>query len=612
MDLYDKRRVAVLPFVNISPDPSDEYLADGLTEELITVLSQISGLQVIARTTMMQYKGTNKKISTIGSELMVGTVFEGSVRKVLNKIRVTVQLIDVASEAHLWSKIYEKELGDLFAIQSDVSSNVAESLTVSLSQFEREILPERGTTDLIAYTQFLKGREILRTWTTETTVKEAIDLFESVIRREPNFARAYLGVAECHLRLGDSGDTPQMESVEVAKKFLEKALLIDDKLAEAHSLLSIVMFEEDHDDLAESEAKKAIELNPSLPDAYLRLSTIKIIRGDITGALKLAETAYRLDPLEKTVVARLGFLYFCAGQEKEALMHWSKTLGINPHPTYCVMAMYYLYKGEKQKAEETISKLQKMNIARDFFTLMLSGYLAATLGQRVKALDIIAMLKKESYEGNINLNYVGYIYYALGDYDAFFDCMFRSAKAHTFPGTVLRSPLFAKIKDDPRFDEMYKKSDQAGASTAIPLKKGRQRLIHYNDLQSGEFVSKIDEGLVIGELSFTFASEKTKLLFNYLVNSFISDYMARKYVSEKSGWRGLVQAANELKVSASIFYGKEGGFSPIVNELIRKGFAEARVFPGERGRGGEVTRFRIAYEREPISEYVKMKIRSAR
>lgn len=604
LDSNQRQRVAVLPFVSMSPDPNDEYFADGLTEELITSLSHVHGLQVIARTTMMQYKGADKHVSTIGDELMVGTVLEGSVRKALNKIRVTVQIIDVASEAHLWSNIYDRELDDIFAIQSDISANVVDSLPVNLTRSESEKIAEKGTTDLTAYTQFLQGNELAHE-RSETSQRKALSLFESATLRQPTFARAYLGIAECHLRLANLGVTSFFESVQTAKRMIQKAIAIDDKLAEAHSMLSRIMRGEDAYDIGESESRKAIELNPSLPDAYLNLAMIKGTRGDVSDAVKLLETAYRLDPLERTVVTSLGLLYFYSGRETEALEHWKRTVRLVPFRTYCFMTEYYFYKGETEKAKETIAKLEELN-PTDFVTIMWKGYLAAVLGEKEKALEIIEKFRNSSREGSAVINMIGSIYFGLGDYDAFFNCLFSSLESHSLPAIELRSPLFAHVREDPRFHEIYKKL--LGTKTT----QANETIIENYNLQQSKLITPaMDKATSASkEISFSFASERTKLLFDYLVSSYVSDYMARKYASEKSGWRGLVQAANELKVSASIFYGKEGGFSPAVNELIRKGLVEARIFPGERGRGGEVTRLRIAYEKEPITEYVKTRIRN--
>jgi adenylate cyclase len=599
MDSYDKQRVAVLPFVNISPDPNDEYFADGLTEELITALSHVHGLQVIARTTMMQYKGANKHVSTIGNELMVGTVLEGSIRKAMNKIRVTVQMIDVSSEAHLWSNIYDRELNDIFAIQSDISSNVIDSLPVHLTRSETEKLAEKETTDLSAYTDFLKAKKLIYE-RSEPSLKQALELFQNATKKQPNFARAYLGIAEAHLRLANQGVTPFFESVEIAKKMLGKAIAIDDRLADAHSMISRISRGEDVYDLAESEARKAIEFNPSLPDAYLNLAMIRGTQGNLDDAVKLLETAYRLDPLEKTVISSLGLMYFYAGKEKEALEHWNKTIRFVPYRTNCFLTEYYILKGEYEKAEETIAKLREINPA-DFFTTMWTGYLAAVRGEREKALEIIAKLRESSREGSMVINIIGFIYYALGNLDGFFDSLNRSLKLHTFPAIELRSPLFAQIRDDPRYRKVYEELLRTASGS-----KAQDVAIISNKQEIAATQTSAKE------VSFSFASDKAKLLFDYLVRSYIEDYMTRKYASEKSGWRGLVQAANDLKVGSSIFYGKEGGggFSPAVNELIRKGFVEARIFPGERGRGGEVTRLRVAYEKEPITDYVRTKIRS--
>ncbi len=212
----DKHRIAVLPFANISPDPNDEYFADGLTEELISKLSLVSGLEVIARTSVMSYKKKEKKVSEIGRELGAGTLVEGSVRKAGNKIRVSVQLVSANTEGHLWSSVYDKDFDDIFAIQSDIASNVAESIPVSITRTRTSFPEGKDTKNTRSYSHFLKARQLLHEGT-EGLLRKALMLFEKSIELDPLFARAYVGLADCYLRLGNNGYDPMMESIENAR-----------------------------------------------------------------------------------------------------------------------------------------------------------------------------------------------------------------------------------------------------------------------------------------------------------------------------------------------------------------------------------------------------------
>jgi len=263
----DKLRIAVLPMKNMSPDPNDEYFADGMTEELIDRLSQVKSLKVIARTSVMNYKKKEKNVSEIAKELSVGSVVEGSVRKAGNRVRVTVQLINAGTEEHVWSSHYDKNLDDIFAVQSEIAEKVAGELKTQLLDSEKRTLQKKPTENTEAYTYFLQGRELLREVSIDTT-ERAISLFEKAIELDPKFARAYVGAAECHSYLSNVGKEPFDVSHSTARQLLERALNLDSNLAEAHAVLSVLLFDEDDVLGSEAEARKALELNPSLPDAY--------------------------------------------------------------------------------------------------------------------------------------------------------------------------------------------------------------------------------------------------------------------------------------------------------------------------------------------------------
>ncbi len=450
---HDRHRIAILPLANISYDRNDEYFADGLTEELIDMLSQVKGLEVIARTSVMSYKKTDKKISEIGKELRVGSIIEGSVRKAGDKIRVSVDLIDVNSEGRLWSSRYDKNLDDIFAIQSDIAARVGGSVSATLDANKILKVTGRETNDMIAYTSFLQARELLHQ-TAESALKNALNQFERAIERDPDFARANVGVAQANHALASHGYIPFYRAIENARASLARALEINEELAEAHSTLSAVEIMDDKLRTAESEAHRAIEINPNLADAYSSLAGIKTAQGDLTASIELREKAYLLDPLEPWNATSLGDEYFWAGREKEALDIWSATVKFAPYITYDSMIDYYLSKGNYEKASEAVDILQKLdsdNPESDFWT----GYLAALKGDTNKAKQKIEVLEKSSKEGAVTINAIALIYNALDDLDAFFAQMRRSLEAHTITmGMVRYSPLLSKARADPRMREL--------------------------------------------------------------------------------------------------------------------------------------------------------------
>ncbi len=276
----DKTRLAVHPFANISPDPSDEYFADGLTEELIAILSLVPGLKVIARTSVTGYKKTEKKVAAIGRELDVGTVVEGSVRGAANRIRVTVQVIDVGTQEHLWTATYDDDLNDIFAVQQEIATKVATALPKGLVHPVAK-LPElgkpRGTE---AYLSYLQGQALL--WNpNEKSLREALQNFQSAVEVDPTFARGYAGLAQAYINLGYAGFLTWTGAIELGKASAERAAKLDPDLPDAHILLAQLAYMAD-DPIAVQlrEVTKALELNPSSAEAHSVLSSLAgLLRG---------------------------------------------------------------------------------------------------------------------------------------------------------------------------------------------------------------------------------------------------------------------------------------------------------------------------------------------
>jgi TolB-like protein/Flp pilus assembly protein TadD len=449
----DERRVAVLPFANMSPDPNDEYFADGMTEELIDRLAQVKSLKVIARTSVMSYKKKEKKASEIAKELSVGSLVEGSVRKAGNRVRVTVQLINTGTEEHLWSSHYDKNLDDIFAVQSEIAEKVAGELKTQLLDSEKITLGKKPTENTEAYTYFLRGRELARE-ETEPSLRQAVGLFEKAVELDPSFARAYSGLAECYLELANEIYEPYEKSIPKAELFVKKALALDSELAEARAALALIHFLEDDIVGCENEAKRATDLNPSLPEAYRLLSNVASIRGDGDGGIRVLEAAYHLDPVRPRYVERLGQSYFYLGRESEALEFWEKTAQLAPAGTYRNTTEYYLYKGNIEKARELHSMAEKLEPTNPWVTWM-RGFIAAQKGDRETALQAI---RKEDWSGALDLNGLAYVHYALGDLDSYFTYTNRATDQHLLQyWYVMYCPLFAKARADPRYLELVEK-----------------------------------------------------------------------------------------------------------------------------------------------------------
>src|SRR5271165_6013608 len=237
----DRRRVAVLPLVSLTSDPEDEFFSDGLTEEMISTISQIQELRVISRTSIMRFKKSPKGLGEIGRELGVGSVLEGSMRKYGKKIRVTAQLIDVETDEHLWSQNYDRDLSDIFAIQSDIAKNIADSLKIRLIDEEKRRIEKAPTKSSEAHSLYLKGRYF---WNerSESGLKRAIEYFEKAIEKDPDYALSYVGIADCYNVLGEHGYVPMKEAAHKSIGFATKALELDSSLAEAHTSLASSLY----------------------------------------------------------------------------------------------------------------------------------------------------------------------------------------------------------------------------------------------------------------------------------------------------------------------------------------------------------------------------------
>ena len=458
-------RLAVLPFANMSLDASDEYFADGLTDELISRASQIPSLRVIARTSVRRYKGSSKSIRDVGQELDVGVVLEGSVRKAGNRVRITAQLVDTRSEEHLWSSRYDRPLDDIFAIQDDIAGQIATSISVHVSGRRGEARPSMApsspdTHDMEAYADFLHGKKLLGEKGSEATIRQALTFFETAVRRDPQFARARVGVAECQLWLGGEGAIPFVDSVQRSREELAKALEQNDALAEAHSALAGLLLGADDLRGAENEARRAIELNPSLPDPYRWLAQIAAGDGKIDETVRLLEAAQRLDPVDVNILAFLGRAYLYAGREADALAHWERTKSLVSFRTNAHLAEYYLGLPDYAKAEETVHEMERLR-PDSAWTEMYRGFLAARRGNAEGARRAIDRLERRAQSGELTVFLAGFVHFASDERDAFVACMEQAFQLHALPLLELMySRLYEPARSDPRILDLLRRQSE--------------------------------------------------------------------------------------------------------------------------------------------------------
>jgi adenylate cyclase len=392
----DTRRIAILPFVSLSPDPNDEYFADGLTEELIDRVCQVRDLAVIARTSVMNYKGAKKSASQIGKELRAGALVEGSVRKSSNKIRVTAQLIKADTEEHLWSSKYDRDMADVFAVQSDIAENVAQALKIQLLPSERKAVERKPTENTEAFALYLKGRYYWNERTAESQ-KKAAAYFQKAIELDPDFARAYSGLADTYSILGFLHSIPSVEASARAREFISKALEIDDSLAEAYASLGFIGDDEFSVRGSEGYFKKSIELNPSYATARFWYGILLQWMWRFDEAIEQAKRAEELDPLSKSISIALGQTLTYARRYDEAIALLEEKTRADPDlsATHFILGIAYLFSGRYEKAEEEERKAIALQESPQRPTAVLGACLAR-MGRESEARAILAQLKDKA------------------------------------------------------------------------------------------------------------------------------------------------------------------------------------------------------------------------
>jgi adenylate cyclase len=447
-----RERLAVLPFINISPDPNDEYFADGMTEELISKLSEIKGLKVIARTSVMNYKKKDKNVSQIGRELDVGSVIEGSVRKAGSKIRVSVQLVDSKTQEHLWASNYDKELDDIFAIQSDVANKVADSLSAGV--FSRRDVKE--TDDLEAYTAYLRANQLLHEGS-EDNLTQAVSLFEKATSRVPTFSRAYAGLAYAWCELASGGYVDFGVGAEKAEAAARSSLETGPERAESHAAMANVHYMLDRYPESTAEAERALQINPNLSEAYASLGVNYSSLGKVDDALRAFQKAYALDPLSRWPGNYVAYILAMTRRVNEAVDILERLRDLHPsHPrSYVTIAECYIMAGEYQKAQGMLDRAR--TIAPNDNTLRIGqGVLYALTGRGEEAKEEESEIEKGSVR-SARLYGRLFIEAAMGNLDEAFDALMQSAELHSWPFLIGLNPLFAELRKDPRYQEFKEK-----------------------------------------------------------------------------------------------------------------------------------------------------------
>jgi len=454
----DQKSIAVLPFVNMSADKADEYLSDGMTEELLNVLAQVKGLRVPGRSSSFAFKGRNDEdiFQKVGEQLHVSTVLEGSVRKAGNKLRVTAQLINVADGFHLWSESYDGDMKDIFAFQSSVARRVVEALQVQLGVQEAQVLAKKPTENPEAYRLYLLGRyQFAKATTTGWT--NAMNDYHQAAQLDPAFSLAYCGLADGYG--WDPMLMPGKEAWAKEKELAQKALALDPNLPDAHLSLAVALLSVFDWQGGGSEINRALELNPNLALAYDQSGWLLTARGRFDEAIAAQKKALALDPLSPMMNLDLGHYLVEARRYDDAIGPFRQALELDPNivGAYDHLAWIFLLKGD---AAAAIAEFQKAGQIRDHTpsTDAGLGYAYAISGNRAKAGQILRELQDLAKRRYVAPGVFITIYLGLGEKDKVLDLLDQCYEEQDGICWFLKvNPILDSVRNEPRFQSLLKK-----------------------------------------------------------------------------------------------------------------------------------------------------------
>ncbi len=452
------KSIAVLPFDNLSRDPDNAYFCEGVQDEILTRLAKVADLKVISRTSTQHFKSAPDNLPEIAKQLGVAHILEGSVQKAGEQVRVNVQLINALTDAHLWADTYDRKLTDIFAVESEIAKTIAETLRARLTGSEKSSIAKEPTSNPEAYELYLKGRFF---WNKRNgdDLRKAIDYFNRAIAKDPNYALAYVGVADSYLLLPNYGAVSPVDSIPPARSALKKALALDDSLAEAHASSGLLATVELDLQPAIDELKRAVELKPNYATAHHWLALAWMTVRQFDPAIAEAKRAVALDPLSLIINADFSWLYLCSRRYDEAEAQARKTLEIDPN---FFLAHYYL--GEilqfKGRLTDAIAEYQKaFDLTNDPYPLAALGQARARNGQKDEARKILDRLNQEAKSRFVAPYAKALVLNALGEKAQAIDELERAYRegtgAYLFVITV--DPMVDDLRGDPRFEALAQK-----------------------------------------------------------------------------------------------------------------------------------------------------------
>lgn len=453
--------LAVLPFANLTGDASQDYFSDGLTEEMITRLGNLDPerLAVIARTSVMHYKGSQASLEQIERELGVTYVVEGSVRRDANNVRITAQLIRTKDQTHIWARQYDRELKGLLALQAEIATEIADEVQLTLGDSKpvAAAQPAVSPQNYDAYDLYLKGQYFFNKRTVEG-LEEAIGYFEQAATKDPNYARAYAGLADCYALMPGYSGRPQAEFSAKARAAALKALEIDERLPEAHAALALIVQNYDWDwETAEKEFRRAVELNPNYATAHHWYAEHLMWRRRFAEALAESERARQLDPLSLIIAADNGAILFFSRQYDRAIKKWQSVLEMDPtFQKAHMISLAYIEKGMYAEAFADLERQRPMMAGPWYLSSL--AYIYGRSGQTAQAQHALEELLQLDQKQQVDPRVIARAYLAVGNKEQALAWLEKAYAQHSHELTGLKvTPEFDPLRSDPRFQELVRK-----------------------------------------------------------------------------------------------------------------------------------------------------------
>jgi len=451
--------IAVVPFVNDSGNPEIEYLSDGMTETLITSLSQIPSLKVKARSAVFRYKGKDTDLRTVAKDLGVQALLTGHVLQRGDQLSLRLELIDAATEDVLWADKYDRPTSEILSLQNDIARNVLAKVKAKLSGADEERLKKLPTTNPDAYQFYVKGRYF---WNKRgaDNIKKAAEQFKLATAADPNFALAFAGLADCYAILGDYENVPA-DVLGQARGYAERAIAIDDQLAEPHATLAILNMQKFRWDEAEQEGRRAVDIDPNYPTGVQWYASILLDLGRLDEAIVQYQRAYELDPLSGAINDGLVNGYQARGDHKRAVEVTEKFIALDPTfpGIYADVGLSYLMLGRNDDAVKAGEKAVELS-GRESWALGKLGFVYASVGRKTEALNLVDELKASAEKSGSYGRFVAAIYAGLGDLDQAFDWLGKDFEHSS--GRVLEvrwDVPYTEMRKDPRFKEIVKRAN---------------------------------------------------------------------------------------------------------------------------------------------------------